>query len=242
MKSQQYLFHTAKPTFLSPRQKLQQEPHHRQPNQQPDAKRDAAIQTKRPYQHHHANHCQQREQHTHIYPFISLGQRSHLYALPALLDRKPMIQAQKIKHVAGPLPRIAIPMRVAAPKHLKALMGVAMCMMFFEGTGANPTTIKHHILPNCLDNILCLTPFLNTGHTLDMCRRSQSHRALTPFRDRAGVVTISSCGTTTRLKKRQPRRNTRQPIDQQAQRPKKVRPAQRDTTPYSVDGCQMASE
>src|SRR6266487_211304 len=97
--------------------------------------------------------------------FVRSYEPPGLQPLPCFLPRQVVVQAKEIKEIPGPLPCVAIPMRVPASKDLEARTLIPTHMMLLEGTGPHPTPIQLHIAPNHLNNILRLAPRPNRPMT-----------------------------------------------------------------------------
>src|SRR2546429_114346 len=84
-----------------------------------------------------------------------------LYALsliPGLLRRDLVVQTQEIEQITRTPPRIAVPMRVIAPKDLEARAHISSIMMLLEWARPDPPTIQHHIPTNHPHSILRAAP------------------------------------------------------------------------------------
>src|SRR6266487_5067150 len=89
-----------------------------------------------------------------------------LQPLPRFLLRQVVVQAEEIKEIPGPLPCVAIPMRILASKHLEAGTLIPTRMMLLERTGPHSAPIQLHIAANHLNNILRLAPRSNRPMTV----------------------------------------------------------------------------
>jgi len=85
-----------------------------------------------------------------------------LNLVPGLLWREVIIKTQEVENIACSFPGIAVPVLLLASKDLKAGTQITTVMMFFEGTGAHPSTIQSRVATKHLDDILSLAPGPNT--------------------------------------------------------------------------------
>src|SRR5436853_421607 len=73
-------------------------------------------------------------------PFSPLPQGTLLEPLPGLLRGDLIVQAEKVKQITCTPPCVAIPMRVMAPKDLKARAYISSIMMLLEWARPDPPT------------------------------------------------------------------------------------------------------